>query len=213
MTEAEQLQPMSAADWDVAYRRGVLPWDEAPSAQLLQVLRHWQPAPATVIDLGCGPGTLARALATLGYTVLGLDYSTVAIALAVERTPRGLACAFAVADILGQDPIPAADVIIDRGVLHTRCSARSRTEFVAALARRCGPGQLWLHVGALANELEGTSSFARGPSALTPTDFGALVEPYFTIQHCQQLPYGNTPGETDFLARLAVLRRRGGPVP
>lgn len=209
MTVAEQLQPMSAADWDAAYRRGVLPWDEPPSAELLQVLRHWQPAPATVIDLGCGAGTLARALAMLGYTVLGLDQSAVAVELAVERTPPGLGCAFAVADILGQDPTPDADLIVDRGVLHTRCSARSRTEFVAALARRCRPGQLWLHVGALASELEGTTSFARGPSALTPTDFAALVEPYFTIQHCQQLPYGTTPGETDFQARLAVLQRRG----
>lgn len=210
MTEAEQLQPMSAADWDAAYRRGVLPWDEAPSAQLLQVLRHWQPAPATVIDLGCGTGTLARALAMLGYTVLGIDQSTVAIELAVERTPPELACTFEVADILGQDPLPDADLMIDRGVLHTCCSAQSRTEFVAALARRCRPGQLWLHVGALASELEGTTSCAYGPSALTPTDFAALVEPYFTIQHCQSLPYGTTPEETDFPARFAILRRRGG---
>jgi len=210
MTETEQLQPMSVADWDAAYRRGTLPWDEAPSAELLQVLQRWQPAPATVIDLGCGSGTVARALAMLGYTVLGIDQSTVAIELAVQRTPEA-ACTFVVADILGQQPLPDADLMIDRGVLHTRCSVESRAEFVAALARHCRPGRLWLHLGALASEQAGSTSFARGPSALTPTDFAALVEPYFTIEHCQQLPYGNTLGETDFQARLAVLRRRGGP--
>lgn len=210
MTEAEQLQPMSAADWDTAYRRGVLPWDEAPSQELLQVLQQWQPAPATVIDLGCGTGTVTRALAGLGYTVLGVDQSAVAIALAAKRTPPGLACVFMVSDILGPDPIPDADLMIERGVLHTRCTAQSRTEFVAALARHCQPGRLWLHVGASATELEGSTSFARGPSALTPTDFAALVEPYFTIRHCQQSPYGGTPGETDFQARLTVLQRHNG---
>jgi SAM-dependent methyltransferase len=209
MTEAEQLQPMSAADWDAAYRRGVLPWDETPSEELLRVLRQWQPAPATVIDLGCGAGTVARALAELGYTVFGVDQSAVAIDLARRRTPPGLACVFVVADILGPDPIPDADLIIERGVLHTRCTSQSRTEFVVALARHCRPGQLWLHLGASASESEGSTSFARGPSALTPTDFAALVEPHFTIRHCQQLPYGGTLGETDFAARLAVLQRCG----
>jgi SAM-dependent methyltransferase len=212
MTEAEQLQPMSAADWDAAYRRGVLPWDEAPSEELLRVLRHWQPAPATVIDLGCGAGTIARALAGLGYTVVGVDQSAVAIDLARSRTPSELGCVFLVADILDRDPMPDADLMVERGVLHTRCSDRSRTEFVAALARRCRPGQLWLHLGASASDSEGSTSFVYGPSALTPTDFAALVEPYFTIRHCQQLPYGGTPGETDFQARLAVLQRRNGVI-
>jgi SAM-dependent methyltransferase len=208
MTEAEQLQPMSAADWDAAYQRDVRPWDEPPSDELLRVLQQWQPAPATILDLGCGSGTVARALAALGYTVLGVDQSAMAIVLAVERVQPGPACSFVVADILGQDPLPDADLMIERGVLHTRCTSHSRTEFVAALARRCRPGQLWLHLGALASESEGSTSFVRGPSALTPNDFAALVEPYFTIRHCQQLPYGSTPGETDFLARLAVLQRR-----
>lgn len=208
MTEAEQLQPMSAADWDAAYRRDVLPWDEPPTEEFLRVLRQWRPAPASVVDLGCGSGTLARALAGLGYTVLGVDQSAVAIDLARARTAPGSACVFQVVDILGPDPLPAADLVVERGVLHTRCSPRSRTEFVDALARHCRPGQLWLHLGAAAEESEGSTSFVYGPSALTPTDFDALVSPSFTIRHCQRLPYGSTPGETDFQARLAVLQRQ-----
>jgi SAM-dependent methyltransferase len=42
-----------------------------------------------VIDLGCGGGILARALADEGYDVLGVDLSPAMIALARERVPGG----------------------------------------------------------------------------------------------------------------------------
>lgn len=42
-----------------------------------------------VIDLGCGSGILAQALAAAGYDILGIDLSAAMIALARQRVPNG----------------------------------------------------------------------------------------------------------------------------
>jgi SAM-dependent methyltransferase len=45
------------------------------------------PARARVVDLGCGDGTTAAALAAAGHDVLGIDSSPAQVALARERAP------------------------------------------------------------------------------------------------------------------------------
>ena len=42
-----------------------------------------------VVELGCGAGTVARALTDAGYDVLGVDISPAMIRLARTRAPRG----------------------------------------------------------------------------------------------------------------------------
>src|SRR5215470_8230048 len=43
-----------------------------------------------VVDLGCGSGILAEALAGRGFEILGIDLSAALIALARKRVPSGL---------------------------------------------------------------------------------------------------------------------------
>lgn len=43
------------------------------------------PGGATVLDLGCGPGTYCRTLRRLGYRVVGLDYAREVLQRAAER--------------------------------------------------------------------------------------------------------------------------------
>ncbi|MGI8666167.1 MAG: class I SAM-dependent methyltransferase [Jatrophihabitans sp.] len=208
-TAGTALEPMSGAEWDAAYRRGTWVWDEPPPAELTELLLGYLPPPATVVDLGCGIGTTARTVAALGYSVHGCDASAVAIELARSRSTAGDGCRFSVLDVVQQtDQIPSADLAIDRGVLHTRPSPASRTAFVAAVATVCAPGAWWLHIGAAASDAAGSTSFVRGPSALTEIDFRTLTEPYFTLHELRDIPYGTNPGETDFDARIAMLRRR-----
>ena len=55
-----------------------------PWAELLRT--YLPPPPASVLDLGCGTGSLTVLLAALGHAVTGLDFSEAMIALAEAKT-------------------------------------------------------------------------------------------------------------------------------
>jgi SAM-dependent methyltransferase len=55
---------------------------------LLEILAARGEAPGLVVDLGCGSGILAQAIADSGRPVLGVDLSPAMIALARARAPR-----------------------------------------------------------------------------------------------------------------------------
>ena len=56
------------------------------SPRLAQILAALPPCDGLrVIEVGCGPGALARAMARRGATVLGLDRSAAAVRAAEER--------------------------------------------------------------------------------------------------------------------------------
>ena len=71
---------------------GIAGWSEAGlQARLRGFLRSWQPdAPGAVwLDAGCGAGTYARAMASAGQQVVGLDYSLPSLLKAKRRSPNG----------------------------------------------------------------------------------------------------------------------------
>ena len=74
-------------------------------------------APSTVVDLGCGPGQLTRALAERWRTaqVLGLDNSAAMIEAATEHA--GDRVSFEVADIATWRPSTQVDVIVSNAAL------------------------------------------------------------------------------------------------
>ena len=53
--------------------------------------------PASILDLGCGPGLYTSRLALLGHTCHGIDISPASISYATERAPQG--CTYALGDI------------------------------------------------------------------------------------------------------------------
>jgi len=74
--------------YDEIYRDGRPPWDiGAPQPALAKVLDDGVTGPK-VLDIGCGPGGLAIALARRGYDVTAVDISAVAIDLARARAAR-----------------------------------------------------------------------------------------------------------------------------
>ncbi|NPC96580.1 class I SAM-dependent methyltransferase [Nocardioides sp. zg-DK7169] len=81
-------------------------------ALLLGVL---PPAPARVVDLGCGTGTLTRLLTDEGYVVDGLDLSPEMVRRARAKVPEAR---FTVGDAADPPLEPAAyDVVLGRHVL------------------------------------------------------------------------------------------------
>jgi ubiquinone/menaquinone biosynthesis C-methylase UbiE len=92
-------------DFEAAWRRrfeefarehdsdaGIAGWSEAGlQARLRGFLRSWRPdAPGAVwLDAGCGAGTYARAMASAGQQVVGLDYSLPSLLKARRRSQDG----------------------------------------------------------------------------------------------------------------------------
>lgn len=84
---------------------------------LAQVLHARLPAPARILDAGCGNGRFARALAQEQVTgaYLGIDADTRLLDLAAAQTADlpGLACRFAAADLAQPDWTAAASALYD----------------------------------------------------------------------------------------------------
>ena len=86
---------MSRADAVALWDSEAAAFDEAPDHGLLDpaVREAWRDlltgviptAPAHVVDLGCGTGTLALLLAHEGHTVDALDFSPAMVSLAAEK--------------------------------------------------------------------------------------------------------------------------------
>jgi ubiquinone/menaquinone biosynthesis C-methylase UbiE len=88
-----------------------------------------------VLDAGCGTGENALHVASLGFTVLGVDVAETALAMAREKAKlRGIKVDFTVADAFQLERLGRSfDTVLDCGLFHT-FNADERPEYVASLA-------------------------------------------------------------------------------
>lgn len=86
---------------------------EIITAQSAWLEKHLPPAPARILDLGCGPGLYTHLLAEKGYHCLGVDYSPASIAYARQRADAArLDIAYLQEDILRFKPGERFDCIL-----------------------------------------------------------------------------------------------------
>jgi ubiquinone/menaquinone biosynthesis C-methylase UbiE len=102
--------------------------------------RHLPTAPASILDAGCGTGSLSLLLAEAGYRVTGIDFAPVMIATAREKAlAAGLAVAFDVADASAPRFPPAHfDAIVCRQVLWALPDRAAALRHWAGLLREGG---------------------------------------------------------------------------
>src|SRR5207253_899709 len=119
----------------IAAALGANPPRETLRATEAALLRLIPPAAATALDVGCGDGVLARAVARRGIRVLGLDLSPGMIALARARTEAGLDASFRVADVM-TEPLPERgfDVVLSVNAVHHLPLDRVVPRLAAAVA-------------------------------------------------------------------------------
>lgn len=102
---------MDQAFWDTAFIEdadSVMVRDVVLEAELERL------APGTALDLGCGAGHNALKLAAKGWSVVGVDWSARAIALAQQAAAqRGLDAAFEVGDVTTWRPPRQFDLVIN----------------------------------------------------------------------------------------------------
>jgi len=196
-------------DFEARFRRGDTPWEDPHSWRgLEELLRRFVPAKATILDVGCGLGTNALQLASLGYRVAGIDVSPSAIETAeVRRAAGGVSCEFRVADFLAGGWVDL-DVVFDRGCFHGFADGAGRSRFAATVAAALKPTGLWIDISGSSDNGDAPQRVLDlGLPRLTLADMALAIEPYFETVEIRADVFGHTP-DTDFRAFVGVFRRR-----
>jgi SAM-dependent methyltransferase len=136
--------PDPLAFFDAVYREPA-PWDVGEAQPALTSLFIEYPPAGPVLDVGCGSGDLALALARRGLPVLGVDFVEAAIAQARAKArtlPPGVRdlLDFRVADALRPASLARElGAVVDSGFLHL-FDTEERNHFAAELAAALRPG-------------------------------------------------------------------------
>jgi SAM-dependent methyltransferase len=168
MTHADAYQDDLAYIHDTGF--GTFARSSSPG--LLSLLRQNGITGGVVVDLGCGSGIWARALADAGYEVVGVDLSPAMIALARRRVPEAT---FHVASFLGF-PVPACRAVTALGEVFSylfdpKNSPRALRRVCQGVFDALAPGGLLVFDVAGPGRYKGlTQGFAEGE------DWACLVE-------------------------------------
>jgi SAM-dependent methyltransferase len=169
---------------------------ERATPGILALLRSAGLGPgASVLDVGCGSGRLARALTDVGYAVLGLDASPPMVELARSHVP---AARFEVRSLPTGKPgkLPDADAVVSTGhVLNYLDSPGDIAQALEELAAAVRPG------GVLALDLM-TERFARAHERCG--GHARVEEDWAVVTH------DTRPGPLRLHRRITVFRRVDG---
>jgi SAM-dependent methyltransferase len=161
-------------DWDRRYAGVENLWSAKPNRFLVAEVEGL--APGRALDLACGEGQNAIWLAEAGWRVVGVDYSSVAIAKARARAARdGVDATFAEADLVEYELDPSAyDLVL---MLYLHLPAEEHRLVLARAARSLAPrGTLVLLGHDLLNATEGVGGPSDASLLYTPDIAGELPD-------------------------------------
>lgn len=123
--------------WDASYYDGLAPWDIGRPQPAVVRLASAGGFAGAILDVGCGTGENALYLASLGFSILGVDVAETALAIAREKakSEKGrIQVEFALADAFYLEHLKRNfDTVLDCGLFHT-FNAEERTRYTASLA-------------------------------------------------------------------------------
>jgi SAM-dependent methyltransferase len=171
-------------DWDRRYAEVENLWAAKPNRFLVAEVSTL--APGRALDLACGEGQNAIWLASLGWAVTGVDFSSVAIEKARSRAAgEGVDVEFLCSDLVEFRPEAGAyDLVI---VFYIHIPASERRVVLERAASAVSPGGTFLLVGHdLANLADGVGG-PRDPGILfTPDDIAAEL-PGLEIERAERV--------------------------
>ena len=149
---------MQREDWDRRYSSVKNLWAVKPNRFL--VAEAGDLPPGRALDLACGEGQNAIWLATLGWDVVGVDFSDAAIAKARARAEReGVSVELTCADLLEYDVAAGAfDLAL---LLYLHVPENERRQVLAKAGAALAPGGILVLVG---HDLTNMTDGVGGPS-------------------------------------------------
>ncbi|MHC4759295.1 MAG: class I SAM-dependent methyltransferase [Planctomycetota bacterium] len=124
-----------------------IPWNnESPPELLVKAVETSAIEPCRAIDLGCGAGNYAIYLASRGFEVTGIDFSSTAIKIAKENAKnKGIKCNLIVGDVLKDlsELEERFDFAYDWGLLH-HLLPEHREQYVENVSRLLNPNGKYL---------------------------------------------------------------------
>jgi SAM-dependent methyltransferase len=126
---------LTGLPWDASYHDGPAPWDIGRPQPAVARLASEGGFAGAVLDAGCGTGENALHVASLGLSVLGVDVSETALAIArAKADDRGIEVEFAAVDVFQLERLGRwFETVLDCGLLHT-FDSDERSRYAASLA-------------------------------------------------------------------------------
>ncbi|MGD9854531.1 MAG: class I SAM-dependent methyltransferase [Planctomycetaceae bacterium] len=170
-------QPNIDRDWNGRYASGDTPWDSGrPSREMLRVIAEHGIEPCRALELGCGTGTNAVALAEQGFEVTAVDCAPRALETArCKADAAGVSVNWIHADVqsLGGALHPF-DFVFDRGCYHC-CRRVDLQGYLNTIDHLTRQGSRVLILAGNANEQS-----EHGPPRVTEeelrSDFGGMMQ-------------------------------------
>jgi SAM-dependent methyltransferase len=190
--------------WDERYSQEGLLWSAKPNRFLVAEVSGLPPGRG--LDLACGEGQNSIWLAGLGWQMLGVDYSAVAVEKARGRAERdGVDVDFVCDDLVTYQPEAGAfDLVI---VLYLHIGAEERRHVLERGAAALAPGGTFVLLG---HDLTNITDGVGGPSdpsiLYTPDDIAAEL-PGLEIVKARRILRDVDGEERDAIDALVRARR------
>lgn len=201
--------PPAACGWEARYQETAaesLPWFHADlDADIQRALDELGLKSGRLLDLGCGPGTQAVALAGRGFAVTASDISWTAVNVAKSRAQdKGVHVDFTVDDILNTKLQGDFDIIVDRGVFHCFADTAERETYAHTLARLLKPGGYLLLKCFHKSETRPEGP----PSRLDENDIRAFLGTHFELLRHWESAFASSSGDEPPRALFCILKRK-----
>lgn len=195
---------MQREDWDKRYAAVENLWAVKPNRFLIAEVAGLTPGRA--LDLACGEGQNAIWLASLGWSVLGVDYSKVAISKGRARAERdGVEVELICADLVSYEPeVSAFDLVL---ILYLHIPAHERRGVLERAAAALAPGGMFVFVGHdLTNLTEGVGGPSDTDLLCTPDEIASEL-PSLEIEKAERVLRDVRGEERDAIDALVRARR------